>query len=85
MSASDVHVVEFLEKDNRLNYTLSDSWSKTKGRPKPDLDLGGKNDIENIEYKIIDDKPVITYTRLFKTGDQYDKDIEMVFFSNLEK
>jgi hypothetical protein len=78
MNASDVHIIDFLPQDNITKYIIYDGWSSKNGSPQNDIDLGGTNDIRNMEYSIIDGKPVITYLRKYKTGDQYDKDINLV-------
>jgi hypothetical protein len=67
----DVNVVEFLPS----SYTIFDGWSSQDGRPDADIDIGGTDDLKNIEFKIENDRPVITYTRLYKTADQYDKEV----------
>jgi hypothetical protein len=76
MKLSDVHIVEYYKQDD-LKFKLFDSWTDNNP-PQPDRDVGGYTDLNNVEYKVIDGKPVITYTRLYKTGDKYDKDLEKV-------
>jgi hypothetical protein len=78
MNSTDVNVVEFLPQDNTTKYTIYDGWSAKYGRPQTDLELGGTNDINNVEYSILNGKPIITYLRKYKTGDKFDKDIELV-------
>jgi hypothetical protein len=81
MKNSDVHVIQFQQS----NYTIFDGWSKMYQRPKLDKELNGTDDISNVEFEIVDNKPVITYKRLLKTGDKFDKEIELVLFFNLER
>ena len=86
MTDNDVNVVEFLPKNNETKYTIYDGWSSKYGRPKTDEELGGTNDLRVFNYKVENDRPVITFTRLMSTSDKYDKDIvEVNFFLILEK
>jgi hypothetical protein len=86
MTNSDVNVVEFLPKSNQTKYTIYDGWSSKYGRPNADEELGGTNDLYVFNYKIENDRPIITFTRKLTTSDRYDKDIrEVIFFYFLEK
>jgi hypothetical protein len=73
MEMADVHIVEFNESD----FKLFDGWANN-GKPKVDRDVGGYSDLNNVEYNIINGRPVVSYTRLYRTGDVYDKDVEKV-------
>jgi hypothetical protein len=78
MKNTDVNVVEFLPENNSTYYTIYDGWSFKYGIPQSDISLKGTNDLKNVEYKIENNKPIVTYTRKLKTDDQFDKEVLLV-------
>ena len=70
MKNLDIHTVEFL---SATEYILVDRYAKANGKPSSDKDLGGTNDLKNVEYSVdVYGIPTIKYIRAYNTGDIYD-------------
>jgi hypothetical protein len=84
MNGVDMHIAEFYPQSDSRNYMLFDAYSENNSEPPADTDLGGTDDLLNRTYDVVNGKPVITYTRLLKTGDSKDKNLNIVNVSNIE-
>jgi hypothetical protein len=86
MRGSDVNIIEFLPQGNSNPYTIFDGWSEKFTKPKPDIEMAnGTDDLKNVEYKIVEGRPVVSYTRKLDTGDKYDKVVSLVSFFLIRK
>lgn len=78
MNKVDMHIAEFYNETDSVKYKIYDAWSESTQPPSADTAIGGSEDLKNIAFSVIDGKPTITYTRLLKTGDSKDTDLNLV-------
>ena len=72
MTNSDMWIFE-IQEDNKL-IIVKDSWSDTRGYPRPDLQRGGSDDVTIIGCHYDDQISwsTVKFTRKADTGDKYD-------------
>ena len=75
MKNADTNIIEFYPITNTTNYRLFDGWSTGHHSPKHDTEIGGTDDIKNIQFSVKDGRPIISFIRSYSTGDKYDIDI----------
>jgi hypothetical protein len=70
MKSVDMNTVEFLSS---TKYNLIDQFSKGDNEPPYDTDIGGTDDLKNVQYSADGTGyATIKYTRAYNTGDKYD-------------
>jgi hypothetical protein len=70
MKSVDMNTVEFL---SATKYNLIDQFSKGDNEPPYDTDIGGTDDLKNVQYSADGTGyATIKYTRAYNTGDKYD-------------
>ena len=62
-----------VEKNENEKMILSDSWSKTRKKPVPDISLGGSNDLILLGYIMKDEEgfSMVKFNRKLNTSDKY--------------
>ncbi len=78
-----MNIAEFYPQSDSSQFKLYDAYSQANITPRSDTRLGGTDDLINRSYSVVNGKPVITYTRLLKTSDKYDKELSLVIIVNI--
>jgi len=77
--SADKDDVEDVDGQDREVVAIDSYWGQDMDLPEPDIDLGGRDNLELLGYLIEDDKTTVKIRRkISNTGDKYDKDLTYV-------